>query len=528
MARWQASGRCQMPEKLVGSTEPRIYTPPLRPVWPRSPETEKHTDGYRLIDFAERVLGLPLLPWQQWLACHALERREDGTLRFRNIVVEVARQNGKSLFSGVLALYTMYLNPKRNVLGTSATLPSAEEQWTETLGFLKDVDALKAELTKEDYTNGQKAFKVANQSRYLVRAANRKATRGLSIDLVLMDELRECDWAGWGAATKTTTARPDGQVWSLSNAGDEQSIVLKHLRLVSHKMLGDPDGIVKAAKQGLQDEEAEEIEPDDSMAWYEWSADPRLPNGDRRAWVQANPGLGYTITEATLAGFYATDPDHVFSTESLCKWVLAAGTGVFPTGSWENGIDEESRITTESELAFGVHMSADRAFTHLAVAGHRADGGTHIEVIATRAGIIWLPTWFKERLESGRYPSIRVAVQERGSPISDQIEVLQDIPGLEVVPWGGQELGLGTGRFYDAVTSVAPERMVRHVPDERLDMAAAQGLPKTLGDLWVLDARKSPVDVAPLHAAIGAHWLLHRKPEEKFRSAYEDGGLLVV
>src|SRR5690625_7121358 len=57
---------------------------------------------------------MPLLPWQQWLACHALERREGGTLRFRNIVVEVARQNGKSLFSGVLALYTMYLKDRKS------------------------------------------------------------------------------------------------------------------------------------------------------------------------------------------------------------------------------------------------------------------------------------------------------------------------------------------------------------------------------------------------------------------------------
>ena len=517
-----------MPEKLMGSTEPRIFTPPLRPVWPRTPETEQNTDGYRLIDFAEHVLGMPLLPWQQWLAAHALERREDGSLRFRNIVVEVARQNGKSLFSGVLALYTLYLSPRRLVLGTSATLPSAEEQWTETLEILKDVDALKAELVKEDYTNGQKAFKVANQSRYLVRATNRKATRGLSVDCVLMDELRECDWAGWGAATKTTPARPDGQVWSLSNAGDEQSIVLKHLRLVAHKMLGDPDGIVKAANEGLQDEEAEEIEPDDSMAWYEWSADPRLPNGDRRAWAQANPGLGRTITEATLAGFYATDPEHVFSTESLCKWVLAAGTSVFPAGAWERGVDSDSRIAMDSELAFGVDMSADRAVTHIAVAGHRPDGGTHVEVIASRAGVIWLPQWFRERLEDGRYREMRVALQERGAPISDQIEALEDVPGLEVIPWGGQDLGQGSGQFYDAVCSVAPERMVKHVPDDRIDRAAAQALPKSLGDVWIWDRKKSPIDVAPMMAINAAYWLLHRKPEKKFRSAYEDGGLMVV
>src|SRR5690625_7147669 len=100
---------------------------------------------------------MPLLPWQQWLACHALERRENGTLRFRNIVVEVARQNGKSLFSGVLALYTMYLNPRRNVLGPSATLPAAEEPGCETLGLLEAVDALTDEVNKGAERHGEKA-----------------------------------------------------------------------------------------------------------------------------------------------------------------------------------------------------------------------------------------------------------------------------------------------------------------------------------------------------------------------------------
>jgi hypothetical protein len=70
-----------------GSTEPRIYTPPLRPL---TPETSL---GFEVVDFAREVLGVTLYPWQEWLLIHALELREDGRYRFRRIIVLVARQN---------------------------------------------------------------------------------------------------------------------------------------------------------------------------------------------------------------------------------------------------------------------------------------------------------------------------------------------------------------------------------------------------------------------------------------------------
>ena len=37
-----------------------------------------------------------LHPWQRWLLIHALELNPDRTFRFRTVIVEVARQNGKT------------------------------------------------------------------------------------------------------------------------------------------------------------------------------------------------------------------------------------------------------------------------------------------------------------------------------------------------------------------------------------------------------------------------------------------------
>src|SRR5689334_24962070 len=87
------------PAKRFGSEKPRIFTPPLRKLEPRSPATEKRTLGYAVIDFATEVCEVDLFPWQRWLLIHALELLPDGSFRFRNVVVLVARQNGKSTLS---------------------------------------------------------------------------------------------------------------------------------------------------------------------------------------------------------------------------------------------------------------------------------------------------------------------------------------------------------------------------------------------------------------------------------------------
>src|SRR5690606_14406289 len=86
--------------------------------------------------------------------------------------------------------------------------------------------------------------------RYKVKAANRRAGRGLSGNLVLLDELREHqNWQAWGAITKTTLARAEAMILALSNAGDVTSVVLAYLRRTAHRVLGDPDGICAAAEQ---------------------------------------------------------------------------------------------------------------------------------------------------------------------------------------------------------------------------------------------------------------------------------------
>ena len=64
-----------------GYAEPRIWTKPLREL---TPETSL---GFEVIDYAREVLHVELRPWQKWLLIHALELNEDGSYRFKKVIV---------------------------------------------------------------------------------------------------------------------------------------------------------------------------------------------------------------------------------------------------------------------------------------------------------------------------------------------------------------------------------------------------------------------------------------------------------
>ncbi|MDK8753959.1 MAG: hypothetical protein QP825_08835, partial [Actinomycetaceae bacterium UMB8039A] len=124
-----------MPDVVYkGKTQPRIWTKPLRKL------TAETSRGFEVIDFAREVLKIELYPWQQWLLIHALEILEDGAYRFRQVIVLVARQNGKSLLASVLAAWWLYVDSRRfaarvppvtfKIIGTAQNLDIAREVWS--------------------------------------------------------------------------------------------------------------------------------------------------------------------------------------------------------------------------------------------------------------------------------------------------------------------------------------------------------------------------------------------------------------
>ena len=519
-----------MEERIVGKETPRIYTPPLREL---TPETSM---GYEVISFAHDILEMDLIPWQKWLLIHGLEVIDDPAgwkLRFRNVQVLVGRQNGKTTLSCVLALYFLYQLEVALILGTAQDVSNAEDVWQHVVDMAQEHEELASAIQHVWYTNGSKRLQLTGGRDYRVRASNRKAGRGKSADLVLMDELREHQtWDAWAALSKTGMARKNALLWCMSNAGDGTSVVLRHFRLRAHAQLGDPDGIVA----GLGDSEtiADSSADGSALGIFEWSAPPDADPGDIDAWAQANPSLGYTIELSTLKAAYADDPADVFKTECLCQWVTASITPPFPIGAWEAGKDDSSCIAKDAPLWFGIDVSADRSHTSIAVCGKREDGDWHVELIGYRSGIGWLVKWLQER--ASRYKGIKVAMQVRGAPVSSMQDVISAIDGVEVVECSGKNVAGWCGRLWDSVASCLTDAEtdavpVHHITQPALDLAANIAVTRPLGDgAWAWDRNKSTEDISPLVAvtmAFGAATNVEQL-SKLYESVYNERGVMVL
>jgi len=168
---------------VLGSSTPRLYTPPLRELTPST------SYGFEVIEFARDVLGRPLYPWQEFAVIHGGELLETGFPRFRFVLLLAARQNGKTEIPVVLAAYWQFIERVPIILGTSTKLDYAAETWRKTVNRVERSPILVGEhaerWTRE--TNGeQHSWTLADPdadpadveqgvSRYKISASNARA-----------------------------------------------------------------------------------------------------------------------------------------------------------------------------------------------------------------------------------------------------------------------------------------------------------------------------------------------------------------
>lgn len=509
---------------VLGKTEPRIWTRPLRRLTPKT------SLGFAAIEYAETVLKMTLTPWEAWALIHILEivgdLRTSWRFRFRTVVILVARQNGKTTISKVIASFFLNVLKVESVFGTSLSMDKAEEVWEAVIQDQETHPDLAAEIHQVARRNGGKKLVLKGGRTYKVGAPTRRAGRGDSNDLVMLDELREQrDWETWSAAVASTNAKPNGMVICFSNAGDPDSIVLRQVR---SEAIAKIEG-TKASDFGG------EVDAD-TLGLFEWSAPEKAETGDMDALAQANPALGYgLLTERALMASRSTFPESKFRSECMCQQVETILPEPFPDGAWLGGQDEASEIREDSELFWGIDMSQDRKWTVISVCGLREDGNYHVEIVERRQGTEWAVEWFRQRV--AKYGGMKLSFQERGAPVSGLAEQICTIKGIERLAHGGPDLSAGWNRFYDAVAACAPEARggvkVYHLPQPVLDTPGRTCQMRNLGGgIMLPDRVKSPDDISPLMAVAMAYagaTKLNKDQKKIYESAYASGsGLLFV
>lgn len=512
---------------LVGSMLPRLFTPPLAAGRGKlcpcgcalSPATSL---GFSFIEFVTEVIKAPLYPWQRWLSIHAFETIErDGkrVFRFRTVLVLVARQNGKTTFAELKNLWKMYVLQVPLVIGTAQSVDLAEESWVKGVEIAEAVPELAEMIVAVDKTNGKKALRLNNSSRWLVKAATRGGGRGLSGDDVNLDELREHrKFEAWGAISKTTMARPGSQVWAITNAGDDGSVVL-------NKLQEDAREVIKELSAGNVDPRHvstglfEWTVPDDvKCTCMRTGARPHKPTcqlADRALWAQANPALGHgLLTEIAIIDALGTDPEGVFRTEVLCQRVPDLNRAVIDAIAWSNLADRDSRPNLDN-VTFAVDVSPDG---DASIASYsETDGVGHLELVDHRPGTSWIP----ERLATlkARYNPVAIVLDAHGP--AGQLLVALDELGIRkqkidvdqqtlAESWrrGGlfvpatQEVAAACAQFVAAVR----DGEFRHIDQEPMTVAISGAKARPLGDSWAWGRRLADVDISPLVACTHARY----------------------
>ncbi|QIK77156.1 terminase [Nocardioides piscis] len=460
---------------LLGSETPRLATPPLHHL---TPDTSL---GFEVIAFSERFCRVELMPWQRWWLIHALELRPDGRLRFRRILTLVSRQNGKTHLLKLVALWAMVSGRAQLVLGVAQDLVTARESWQGTIDLTEHHPALTALRGKNAVrlSTGDLAFTLTNGARYKIAPANGRAGRGLSVDLLILDELREHrDDAAWAALSATTTARPDGLIVAISNAGEERSIVLNGLR----------DSALAGA--------------DETLGLFEWSAPDNCELDDPRAWAQANPGLGHTIEDRTLASALATLTPGRFRTEHLCQRVESIETAI-DLNAWQACADSLGTMDAlRDRITLCLDVSSDLKHVSLVAAGQRQDGRVRVEPVGA---------WDSPDQARAALPDLLTRIDPRvlgwfpGGPAA---ALAADLRGLsKTVELKAGDVPSVCQGFAEQVTA----RRLVHSNDPLLNAHVSQTTKLTSGDGWRF-SRRGLGHCDALYAAAGSVHLARTLP----------------
>jgi hypothetical protein len=252
---------------------------------------------------AKAVLGIDLMPWQRHCLNGILAIDDDSLFVHRTSLVSVARQNGKTTIIQALILYWLVEMPK--IRGQKQTVVSGAHRLDLACLLFDDLapileDFYGAKIVK---SYGRYQATMPDGSKWWVKALKPNQGHGMSIDLVVVDELFDVNPESVeGGLLPAQRARKNPLACFFSTAGTEESVLFQRWR----------EAGIRAIDKG---------EPS-SMYMAEWSPPPHAdPLAGPATWAWGNPALGHTLDMDTIRQ-ESTNPDRAsFLRASLNLWV---------------------------------------------------------------------------------------------------------------------------------------------------------------------------------------------------------------
>jgi hypothetical protein len=439
-------------------------------------------------------LRYPLRPWQRHAAIHGLELLPDGRPRFRTVLLELGRQQGKTNLIAVIVSWWQFAVRVPLVLGTSTKLDYARESWNRCCRLVEAAPAL-ADLRARRWrreANGEQESWSIEGARYKIAAANEEGGRSLTIHRLILDELRQHHtYAAWGALVNAGNDVDDFQTWCLSNAGTARSVVLNELH----------DACVADLHT--------DTPADPRTGILSWSCPPGALETDLTALAWSTPQLGRStdpdVLLAAARRALATGGELLtsFRTEVMCIRTLAADPAI-DAAAWERA--KQPGTLDGVRVAACLDVAPDLEHATLAVAGR--DGDTiRVEVVAA---------WTDLAACRAELPALVARIRPAalgwfpGGPGAALDTELRDRRKTGIRGWPPRgvrvaELGTATPAVCMGYAALVATGGVRHSGQDLLDAQTAVAEKRDRGDGWVYDRRTgTTTHVDAVYAAAGA------------------------
>jgi len=430
--------------------------------------------------------GLLADPWQTNILTGALGEGPDRRWSAFAVGVVVGRQNGKGAIIEIRQLAGLFLFGSRLSVYTAHRFSTAQESWQRMMDIIEGCPDMDNRVLRSPRNATEMGVEVRGPDnkrcrlRYLARTG--RSGRGFTGDDVYLDEaMMGLTTEMMGALIPTMSARPNPQLWYTGSAGTQESVVLAGVR-----------------RRGLG--------KDDALAYYEWCSDrwdPISRTGDDPAdpetWYKTNPGLGIRIREGFIEHERRELSPVEFARERCGDgdWPAEEGWEIVPKELWRALADPHSKIV--GRLAIGVDVTLDHTQAKVSVAGRRADGCYHTEVIQARPGTAWVAKYVAGVVRRWQARLVAVVVDPNGPAafILDDLRVEGVSDKLIYRPTGG-EMGAWWGSWYAAVNE---RRNLRHLGQQSLNIAVQVARKQEIGDGSTRWSRKtSPGDISALVA----------------------------
>ena len=468
----------------VGVTEPRKGSQVPRI---QSKSLDLPSRGPEMIQFCSDI-GFPLLPWQELLAIETLKYKEDGRWAHPLVGIMLPRQQGKSTFMALRILFGIYKLDEKMHLATAHKLTTSSEIFYKVGQMIEDSHILQENFSKKYESKGSQEIRFKNGARYLIRAGN-SAARGIAgPDVIHIDELREFDTEDvWSSMRFTQMSNKNPQAYFYSNAGHANSVLL-----------------LKFRERGL----AAAAGADDSIGWFEWSAEPGADVTDKEAWYQSNPSLGWTVHEDNIKDSLS-DREDIFRTEILCQFVSMINP-VISEAEWKKCLDPEPKLDKSKDTWMAIDLSPDRKHGAL-VAGQRLAGDRFL--------VSLLHTWFNPVSIDDKQMANDIAPWVRKYPVnyvayskSTAAAVAARLApaGIPIYEINGQDYQQACDEFVSAVSSA---RLV-HNGQEELDKQVLSAVKLQRGDGgWVMGRKASGIICGGVAASMVSHFATRAETE---------------